>query len=335
MGNGRVLCFRLSSLGDVVISTAALTVLHTQGKRVDWVTLDAYAGLVEGHPAVDRVWSFSKTQKLKGWLTLLRELADQPYDQVLDLHGSLRTRFARFYFFFHPNGRRMRWRSLPKERWRSWGFYLFKKFWPRSLRPRLQVERFAQTAGGQGHERPDLKHLLKTPPNTRSGICVMPSAKGAGKTWPTERWVALLSSWAVIRERITILGTPADQPSRELLKGLREVNPKLDVRDGLSRMTFQELARVIAESRRMISVDTGMAHLAEALGVPSTVLFGPTSPEQGFGPWRSESQAVHTLLWCSPCGRDGRMCFRPTERFACQNQIQVETVRRAVESPPS
>lgn len=332
----RVLCFRLSSLGDVVLSTAALSVLQQRGARADWVTQPAYAGLLEGHPAIDRVWIYDRTQGLGGWIKLIYGLmVSQRYTEVWDLHGSLRTRLAGLLFLLHPKGQPVRWRNFSKERWRNWGFYLFKRRWPARLRPRPQTERFAQAAGGVGTEKPDLRHLLVgAPPTEPQGVCVMPAAKGAGKTWSLDRWVELLkdSRITAFAEGVTVLGTRNDAESLALVERLRQEAPGLPVRDGLSLSGgFPALAALLKTHRRILSVDTGLAHLAEAIGVPATVLYGPTQPEQGFGPWRADSRAVMTRLWCSPCGRDGRACFRTQDRYACQRKIETADVVAAVE----
>ncbi len=327
-GTSSILCFRLSSLGDVVLSTSAAAALHARGQQSDWVTLDAYAGLLEGHPAIGRVWVFSKKDGLVGWIRFVTRIArENSYEEILDLHGSLRTRIARFIFFLLWKTSSPRWRRFPKERWRSWGFYTFKSIWPRGCRPRSQRERYSRVAGGDGSDRPDLSHLLRGwHPAEREGICVMPSAKGVGKTWAADRWVALLSDPALVGSRVTVLGTPQDRESFELLKRLKGAGVSIEMRDALGVSRFVDLARIIAECRVIYSVDTGLAHLAESLGVPSIILYGPTHPDQGFGPWGVGSRAVATSLWCSPCGRDGRYCFRLANRFECQRRISVKAV---------
>jgi ADP-heptose:LPS heptosyltransferase len=63
--------------------------------------------------------------------------------------------------------------------------------------------------------------------------------------------------------------------------------------------TVSELAALVAAAARVVCTDTGVAHLATALGTPSVVLFGPTSPEE-WGPPRERRR--HRVLWA---GRHG------------------------------
>ena len=149
----KVLVFRLSSLGDVILASTVLSALADP--TLDWVVAREFAPLLRGHPRIGRLWEFDRASGLAGWLELLRQLRKEGYDEVLDLHGSLRTRVARVFLGNSP-----RWRRLSKERWRLYGLYVFKRYWPQSLRPRPFVARFARFAGGAGGERPDLTHLL-------------------------------------------------------------------------------------------------------------------------------------------------------------------------------
>ncbi len=75
---------------------------------------------------------------------------------------------------------------------------------------------------------------------------------------------------------------------------------------GLPRTTVQagrtdlgRLARMVAAAGRVICTDTGVAHLATALGTPSVVLFGPTSPRR-WGP--PPDRPWHRVLWRGTTG---------------------------------
>ena len=59
------------------------------------------------------------------------------------------------------------------------------------------------------------------------------------------------------------------------------------------------LAAVVARAGRIVCSDTGVAHLATALGTPSVVLFGPTPP-RWWGP--PEDRPQHVVLWSGRTG---------------------------------
>jgi heptosyltransferase-3 len=87
-------------------------------------------------------------------------------------------------------------------------------------------------------------------------------------------------------------------------------------------LSLREVAEILKGAWRYFGNDAGLAHLAEALGVPSFVIFGPTKEDMGFGPWRAESRAIGKPLSCRPCGKDGRYCYRLTQRFGCMKSLE-------------
>ena len=84
-----------------------------------------------------------------------------------------------------------------------------------------------------------------------------------------------------------------------------------------------ETAGLVARSRLFIGPDTGLAHLAAAVGVPTVVLFGPGDHLK----W-GVSDATHAIvrkdLPCSPCSLFGY--HKPCRTIACMKEIEVEDV---------
>lgn len=332
----KVLVFRLSSLGDVILASSVLGP-GIFADPVDWVVAEEFAPLLKGHPGIGRLWEFRRTDGLKGWFALCRRLRAQRYDEVLDLHGSLRTRVARLVFLFGGSAllATTRWRTFSKERWRLYGLYLFKRYWSSAWRPRQFVQRFTRFAGGSGSERPDLTHLVRGSAAAASPLqgfqapksyyCVMPSSKWSGKCWPAYNYLQVIKE---VRDSVpVILGGSNDANSHELVELLKK--EKLPHESGVGRWDLRQVPRVLAGARAYLGNDTGMAHLAEAVGVPALVIYGPTSPEMGFAPWRKQSAAIGwTELPCRPCGKDGRSCYRPVRKYLCLNGLEVQQVAR-------
>jgi ADP-heptose:LPS heptosyltransferase len=84
-----------------------------------------------------------------------------------------------------------------------------------------------------------------------------------------------------------------------------------------------ELAAIVAAAGRVVCGDTGIAHLATALGRPSVVLFGPVSPDL-WGPPPDRPQ--HIALWA---GRTGDPHGRSVDRGLLD--ISVDDVAGALE----
>lgn len=329
------LVIRLSSLGDIILSTSALeTRLTAEG--VDWVVANEFSSILEGHPRIRRVWRFDRTTGIKGWWTLWRQIWDARYDEVYDLHCSLRSKIARFFFWVWSirEGRSgPRWIVLGKERWRLYGYFIFKGIWPKRLRPLRVVERFAKCLGGCGDERPNLRHLLKTTKAERSReffldsvvqpfICVMPGAQWPGKRWSVDHYFLWLEQSKIFP---VVLGSPRDEESFKLVELLKKA--KRDHLSGVGVLSLPQVAQVLAKSIGYLGNDTGLAHLAESVGVRSWVIFGPTASDMGFGPWRHDSVSFEAKLWCRPCGKDGRYCFRINHKYRCLSDVTPEKIQ--------
>jgi ADP-heptose:LPS heptosyltransferase len=95
----------------------------------------------------------------------------------------------------------------------------------------------------------------------------------------------------------------------------------------VGRWPLEQVAGVLGGAIAYLGNDTGLAHLAEAVGVPALVIYGPTSPRMGFGPWRPESAAIELeTLGCRPCGKDGRRCYRLGEPYLCLKGLGAQQV---------
>ena len=336
----KILLLRLTSLGDVILATAALGGVP-ETATADWVVSKEYAGLLSGHPRIRRVVGFDRKSGWKGWVRLCRALWAEDYTDVYDLHRSLRTQGARLLFALWrlaAGGRGPRWSTIAKGRWRRWGHFLLKARWPERLRPPRWVEAFSRQIDDDPSHRPDLTHLLRGRESNPQPlalvrgayVCLVPSTRWPAKEWPAARYLELVRRLAEGPGRLlpVILGMPTDTVAAELVRSLKAEG--LEHRDAIGKLDWPALARVLSDARAVVGGDTGLMHLAEAIGTPTLVLYGPTVPEMGFGPWREASASVGLDLWCRPCGKDGRYCYRPLKRYHCLRALDADTVRAAL-----
>ena len=105
------------------------------------------------------------------------------------------------------------------------------------------------------------------------------------------------------------------------------------------RTGLLESAYVASRLDVMVANDTGMSHIAEAVGTDVIALFGPTSRELGYFPSRPTSRVLELPLPCRPCTRMGEgRCTHPLDR-ACLTRITpadvLGAVRAHIEGRPS
>jgi heptosyltransferase-2 len=345
------LYIRLSSLGDVVLAMSALEVKLpnqelNQVSSVDWLVAREFASLLEGHPKVRKVWVFDRKLGFKGWKELGHALWNEGFDEVDDLHCTLRTKVLKVLFLYwswKADQKLPIWKVISKQRLRLYSYFLLKSFLPKRFRPDSVTRRTARLVGGTGLEKPSARHLLEFSKDTeifapsssgkfslnallsqlkgKSYICVMPGSRWPGKKWPVEFFADLLMKMPCVP---VVMGTLADSESDQLVKILRERGSP--VISAVGPWSLREVAQIMAGAWRYLGNDTGLGHLAEAVGVPSFVIFGPTKEDMGFGPWHSKSRAIGKDLACRPCGKDGRYCYRLDQRFACLKQLRPDDV---------
>jgi heptosyltransferase-2 len=164
-------------------------------------------------------------------------------------------------------------------------------------------------------------------------LAIMPSSIWPGKCWPSNRYVELLRLLRKSRAdgfAILVLGTKSDQLSVELIRTLQQgsfVPTDVAVFDGVGRWSLKEIAsQVLPQVSHMLAVDTGLAHLAQAIGLQTTVLFGPTHPDLGFAPLSKNDRALTVNAWCSPCTKDGRSCFKFWNPRSCLEDLSPQRI---------
>lgn len=283
-----ILLVKTSSLGDVVhnLPVASDIALHLPDARIDWVVEEAFAPVVRMHPAVRTVidcrlrrWSRNLLQRetWAGISALRRTLQRVPYDVVIDTQGLLKSALVTALAPGATHG--LDWRSSREPlRW----FYDRVHDVPRD---RHAVDRNRALAGlalGYRPEGPPRYALNADPvdvpmaalPTNAAGFVVLLHATSADrKLWPEDRWRTLI---AQLRLRgcgcVLVWGNPAEHARAQRLAA---DNDNAIV---LPQLPLATLAGVLARARSVAGVDTGLTHLAAALGRPTVGIYVDTDP---------------------------------------------------------
>lgn len=167
--------------------------------------------------------------------------------------------------------------------------YLYDAAMPHSAR-RHEVENFRRLlapldiAGGcLPRRRPRLEAAAASEGDDPL-VVLHPWASGyrsAMREWAQDRWVALAHRLLAEGRRLAITGGPADRPRSEQLAAAIGGGGHVEVLAG--RATLLDTALAIAAADAVVSVNTGVMHLAAALGRPLVALHGPTDPAR-WGP---------------------------------------------------
>lgn len=137
---------------------------------------------------------------------------------------------------------------------------------------------------------------LDVEPAGRAGATVIhPGAASGSRRWPAERFAAVARAEHEAGREVLVTGSP------EELRLARTVAELADLADSVvlaGRTSLADLAGVVAAAGRVVCGDTGVAHLATAVGTPSVVLFGPIPPER----WGPPPDPKHRTLWAGLTG---------------------------------
>jgi ADP-heptose:LPS heptosyltransferase len=132
------------------------------------------------------------------------------------------------------------------------------------------------------------------PAAAHGATLVHPGAASGARRWPAERWAAVVRAEVADGRPVLLTGGPDEVALARAVAG-DAVAPEAVL---AGRTDVLDLAAVVAAAARVVCGDTGVAHLATALGRPSVVLFGPTPPAE----WGPPATGRHVALWA---GRRG------------------------------
>ena len=287
-----ILFIKTSSLGDVVHHMPALT--EARKARPDavftWLVEEPFAPLIALHPAVNKVipvaWRrWRKSVYVPATLgeiaDSLRDIRAHRYDLIVDSQGLLRSGvFARL-----AHGRRHGYDSSSIREPLASLFYDVRHRVSRELHA---VERNRILSGlslgysPQGAPDFGLTRAHLATPDGGFAVLLHATARPE-KQWPEKHWIAL--GRALARENFDLVLPWGTLDERERSDRIAAALPRARVPD---QAPLDVVARLLAGARFVVGVDTGLLHLAAALGVPLVAIFVGSNPGLtgpiGYGP---------------------------------------------------
>jgi ADP-heptose:LPS heptosyltransferase len=327
---------RLSSLGDIVLSTSAVEPLRRAGYEVFYVTKKAFASLLEGNPDIAGVYAFDKAGgEGAARESFLRWCDEKNLSLVIDLQDSWRTWGWR---------RALRAKApvfvARKERLREWLIlYLRLGAWAGFGRGG-RAKKFrratldALAAAGEFPAAPPALTTLHVSDEERAQVApllppgdfavLLPASAWKGKEWP---YFPELAAVLARKVPVVVLGAEKDFICDEVARKAMAVNPLS--RSLRGQTSLRQSLAVVAAARWVIGNDTGLVHAGEALGRDVAMVEGPTHKRMGFSPYRERSVLLGLNLICRPCSKTGRICPR-FGTYKCLNDLTVAGVAESL-----
>jgi heptosyltransferase-2 len=162
-------------------------------------------------------------------------------------------------------------------------------------------------------------------------VTIAPGAVGSSKRWPAAYYAELARRLAADGSQVWVIGGPAEaEIAAEIVR-----NGEAAIRD-LTGPDLRNAVLALASADAAVSNDSGLLHVAAALGTPAVGIFGPTSPWH-WAPLNPLADVIETRTDL-PC----RPCHKPLCRFGhhrCMREISVDQVAlaagRALAAPAS
>lgn len=136
---------------------------------------------------------------------------------------------------------------------------------------------------------------MAPPPAAVGATLVHPGAAAAARRWPPERWAVVARAERAAGRHVVVTGGPGEERGADEVASRARLPPGANL---AGRTGLLELLAAVAAADRVVCADTGVAHLASAVGTPSVVLFGPTSPAE----WGPPKDGPHIALWAGHRG---------------------------------
>ena len=276
-GQRRLLFITLSNIGDLVMTTPLLEALHLSypDHLIDVVADQRSSELLRPCPYLGRLIHKDKNAGLSGSWALIQTLREYPYDVAIDL----RTAFLTLLIRCGQRGFKRRGTSAGDHAVQHHFTALAAILGPQIDIPpqRLWVDQdAAQTAS----------ELLREIPAGRR-LVVAPGANWPGKIWPIDRYQDMIEELRSDFDAVIVVGSAQDKDrGRQLQES--SVFPVVNL---AGRTTLLEVAACMAGASAFVGNDSGLGHMAAALGVPTLTVFGPGRPQR-YRPWGERAIVV-------------------------------------------
>ena len=334
----RILVVRPDRIGDVLLSTPALSALRRALPDAFIAVLvapHAYE-IVELNPYVDRVLVIDKKGRhrgIVGMAMLVKELKREQFDMALVLHGTRRLHLALF------------WARIPTRIGynRKWGFLLTRRL--KDVKPhgeKHETEYSLDLLRQVGLRIQNAPVLLPTTAESdqtidrflkdegvavgETVVVLHPGASSPSKRWMAQRFAQLADRLIQKRGlRLVVICGPQDVATgRAVLQAMHSRGI-----DACGKLSLREVGSLLKRSCLLISNDSGPVHAAVGVGTPVISIFGRSQPGLSQNRWRPlgpRDVALQKDVGCVVCLADDCQID-----FECLKALSVDEVFEAAE----
>jgi heptosyltransferase-2 len=324
--NKKILVVGPSWLGDLVMAQTTLKILKTNGaSQIDLLAPKWCLDVARCMPEIDNLIESNLEHGELGIAKrykLGKKLQKSNYDQAIVLPNSFKSALVPFFAKIP-----MRTGYIGEMRYGLLNDYrkLDKTNQPLMLQRYAQLALSKNTSFVQAPPKPLLKPISaedtinKFSLDTREPFIICPGAAGGpAKRWPEEKYKSLATDLIKKGKNIWIMGSIKD---KDIADKISNSLPNGSFANLAGKLNLVETVNVISKAKSLITNDSGLMHVASALGVPVIAIYGPTSPSHT-PPLGDKSFTVHSNIPCQPCFK--KEC--PLKHHNCMKNIQPQEI---------
>jgi heptosyltransferase-2 len=317
----RILIIRLSSLGDILLTTPILRAIKNQSPliKIDFLVRTEYADALKLNPHLNKLYFFYHENERNS--LLLSELKQNKYDLIIDLQNNLRS------------GKIIKHLSCKVLKFdkKSFDKFLLVQFKINRLKDSPQIPvRYASSIPGLTLDEKGLELVTDKKPDNRIndnkiniGLC--PGARHFTKRWIPEYYIELGKKLSENNFQILIMGGKSDRiicsEISEAIPGAIDLSNDDDLLQTAANMKLCSL---------VVCNDSGLMHAASSTDTKVVTIFGSSVKEFGFTPYQCKSIFLENKsLNCRPCSHIGKE-YCPKKHFKCMLEIKPDMVFKTV-----
>ena len=325
----KFLIIRLSSIGDIVLTTPVIRCLKLQvpDAEVHFLTKKQFGAIIANNPYVDKLILLESS-----WDLMMHQLQYEDYDYIIDLHHNLRTlrikkalKTAQSFSFDKLNIQKwlltaLKINSLPT-------IHIVDRY--------LATLRFFNVVNdGKGldfflNDKERIKKNDLPISHVFGFIGIVIGAALDTKKLPIHKLQQLCKA---LNYPIVLLGGNEDSKAGAEIASV----DRIKVYNACGKYSLAESADLVQKAKLIVTHDTGLMHIAAAFKKPIISIWGNTVPAFGMGPYYGNEAVSHELsevshLGCRPCSKIGyNKC--PKGHFKCMELQDMEKIKHMVES---
>lgn len=318
----KFLIIRLSSIGDIVLTTPIIRAISEQipNTEIHYLVKKEYKIVIESNPYLSKVFTYHKKDK-----DLLAQLHAENYDYVIDLHKNRKSNMV----LSHLNKKTFTYDKLNFRKW------ILVNLKIQTLPAQHIVDRYFESIASLGviNDQKGLDFIIPEdkkfdfddlPAVFEDGYVAVTLGSNHGtKRIPSEKIIEISK---IIHKPVILLGGKDVKNEGEWIAS--NVNDRIFNFCGTLNL-FQS-ASIIQNCSCLLACDTGLMHIGAALKVPMAVLWGNTVPEFGMYPYIPDTPFLYrnfenTTLKCRPCSKLGyKKC--PRKHFKCMQSLDTQEI---------